>query len=132
MPDWVDRILYPAPDNDTVSTERVPVAGEVCGACGSHDVRRYPIANHLGPRMTVTCQACLHVLRVERPGPEDRWPPFRAVAYDWDASPAERASVVAQAIGRNGAGIPLQDAPSSGDPTANHQPDIRKGGQHNG
>lgn len=130
MSDWVDRIVYPGPDSDTVSTERMPLADEVCDACGSGEVCRYPIANHLGPRMTVTCQNCLHVLRVERPGPEDMWPPFRAVAYDWEASPSERASLTARAAARNGA---RPEAPaSSANPIAHHQPDTRKGGQHHG
>jgi hypothetical protein len=92
MPDWVDRILYPRPTEERVYAVREPVAGASCPACASTDVRRYPIANHLGPRITVTCQDCLHVLRVERPAPEDHWPPYRAVAYDWEPSPAERAS----------------------------------------
>jgi hypothetical protein len=92
MPEWVDRILYTRPTEDRVYVERFLVEGATCPACSGTDVRRYPIANHLGPRMTVTCQDCLHVLRVERPAPEDMWPPYRAVAYDWEPSLAERAS----------------------------------------
>jgi hypothetical protein len=92
MPDWVDRILYPRPTEVRVHAVREPVEGASCPACASTDVRRYPIANHLGPRITITCQNCLHVLRVERPGPHDNWPPYRAVAYDWEPSLAERAS----------------------------------------
>lgn len=91
MPDWVDRILYPRPSEDRVYAVRAPV-DESCSACGGSDVRRYPIANHQGPRITVTCQDCLHVVRVERPAPDDKWPPYRAVAYDWEPSPSERAS----------------------------------------
>jgi hypothetical protein len=92
MPDWVDRILYPRPSEERVYAAREPLAGASCPACASTDVRRYPIANHLGPRITITCQNCLHVLRVERPAPQDNWPPYRAVAYDWEPSLAERAS----------------------------------------
>ena len=92
MPDWVDRILYPRPTEERVYAAREPVAGASCPTCASTDVRRYPIANHLGPRITITCQDCLHVLRVERPAPQDNWPPYRAVAYDWEPSLAERAS----------------------------------------
>lgn len=94
MPDWMDRILYPRPTEERIYAQRVPVPGERCPACGSDDVCRYPVSNHLGPRMTVTCQKCLHVLRVERPTIEDMWPPFRAVAYDWEPSPSERAARV--------------------------------------
>lgn len=72
--------------------ERVLVAGAVCPACESTDVRRYPIANEHGARIVTKCQACMTVVALERPGPDDVWPPFRAVAYDWDASPSERAS----------------------------------------
>lgn len=95
MPDWVDRILYPRPTETQIYAERTPVGDEQCPSCSGADVRRYPIANHLGPRMTVTCQDCLHVLRVERPTPEDKWPPYRAVAYDWEPSLSERASRMA-------------------------------------
>jgi len=42
--------------------------------------------------MVVKCQACFHQLAVEKPKDEDNWPPFRAVAYDWEPSPSERAS----------------------------------------
>jgi hypothetical protein len=42
--------------------------------------------------MATKCQSCLHVLVLERPRSEDGWPPYRSVAYDWQASPAERAA----------------------------------------
>lgn len=92
MPDWVDRILYSRPEENRVYAERTRLEGESCPSCGGADVRRYPVANHQGPRITVTCQDCLHVLRVQRPEPEDMWPPYRAVAYEWEPSLAERAS----------------------------------------
>jgi len=38
------------------------------------------------------CQDCMTVLELEKPAFDDMWPPFRAAAYDWEASPAERAS----------------------------------------
>ena len=106
MSDWVERILYPRPTDDRIYAVRTPV-DETCPACGGTDVRRYPIANHLGPRMTVTCQDCLHVLRVERPEPQDMWPPYRAVAYDWEPSLSERASRIfndAQTAAQTGEG----------------------------
>jgi hypothetical protein len=90
--DWLDRMLYPRPTEDRIYAVREPVEGAVCPSCGSGDVRRYPIANHFGPRMTTTCQSCLHILKVERPALEDNWPPYRSVTYDWAASPAERAA----------------------------------------
>jgi hypothetical protein len=92
MPDWIDRVLYPRPAEDRVHATRTPLADTSCPSCGGGHVSRYPIANHLGPRITITCQDCLHVLAIERPRAEDMWPPYRAVAYDWDPSPAERAA----------------------------------------
>ncbi|GGJ60477.1 hypothetical protein GCM10010121_083860 [Streptomyces brasiliensis] len=92
MAEWIDRILYPHPDVDQVYADRPLVPNKVCPQCASTEVARYQIANHLGPRITLTCQECLHVIAVERPSTADSWPPFRAVAYDWPASPAERAS----------------------------------------
>jgi hypothetical protein len=95
MSNWVDRIVAPRPEEEQIFQARTLVADAVCPTCGSSDVRRYPIANHLGPRMAVKCQACLHILSVERPSIEDAWPPFRAVAYDWEPSLSERAGRVA-------------------------------------
>lgn len=89
---WYARYTQLAPDAERVYVERTPVEGSNCPECGSDDVKRYPIANHLGPRMVTKCQACFHVLALDRPTAEDNWPPFRSVTYDWDASPSERAS----------------------------------------
>jgi hypothetical protein len=100
MASWLDRMIYARPTEERIYAVRTPVEGVTCPACGSDDVRRYPIANHLGPRMTTTCQACLHVLSVERPTLDDSWPPFRAVTFDWDASPAE--SGAAPDLGKSG------------------------------
>lgn len=92
MTGWIERYIAPRPEQARPEVERVPVAGVTCPQCGSDDVRRYPIASHQGPRMATKCQACLHALTVERPAAADNWPPFRALTYDWPASPAERAS----------------------------------------
>lgn len=85
-----DRIIYQPPTEDRLYVEKTPVPDTSCPSCGSTDVRRYPIAWSRGPRMVVKCQACYHTLAVERPTLEDAWPPFRAVAYDWEVSAAER------------------------------------------
>lgn len=87
-----DRMLYPVAPTGELSVERVPVEGQTCPECGSTDVRRYPVGWVRGPRIVVKCQDCFFALSVERPAPEDAWPPFRSATYDWDASPAERAS----------------------------------------
>ena len=91
-----DRIVYPDPGRDAgpLVVEKTPVSDMVCPECGSTDVSRYPIAWFKGPRMVVKCQSCYHALSVERPKPEDRWPPFESVAYHWEASPSERASTI--------------------------------------
>jgi hypothetical protein len=87
---WVERYYYPRPTEPQLWVERVPVPDTTCPACGDDDVRRYPIANQYGPRMTVKCQACMHILSVERPGPDDMWPPYRSVTFDWKPAPTER------------------------------------------
>lgn len=92
MSSWVQRYYFPRPTELRLTVERTKVEGATCPACGSNDVRRYPIANEHGARMATKCQACLHVLKIERPGPDDIWPPFRSVTYDWEPSLAERAS----------------------------------------
>ena len=104
MSNWVDRIIAPRPEEEQIFLERVLVEGVTCPVCGSEDVRRYPIANHLGPRMATKCQACLHIISVERPTIDDAWPPFRAVAYDWEPSLSERAGRAAFDAGRNSDG----------------------------
>ncbi len=79
--------MYPNPTEAYIKVERVPVDA-TCPACGGKDVRRYPVVAALGPRIVIKCQECFHVLSLERPKPEDNWPPFRALAYDWKASRA--------------------------------------------
>jgi hypothetical protein len=86
-----DGLVYPVPPTDMV-VARTPVPGAVCPECGSRDVRRYPVGWIRGPRIVVKCQDCLHTLSVDRPEPEDHWPPFRAATYDWEVAPSERAS----------------------------------------
>jgi hypothetical protein len=88
-----DRIIYQPPTEPQISVKRDLVPGAVCPKCGGHDVRRYPIAWTRGPRIVTKCQTCFTALSVDRPGPADSWPPFRAVAYDWEVSSAERPSV---------------------------------------
>lgn len=82
-----DRILFPRPDTERVYVERTPVDAQ-CPACGGNDVKRYPVANHLGPRMVVKCQDCFHRLAVTYPEPEDRWPAWRSPTRDWPSSRA--------------------------------------------
>lgn len=92
MSSWVDRYIQPTPTAEQLTVVREPVPDTVCPACGSDDVRRYPVATHQAARMATKCQSCLHILALERPTADERWPAFRSVAYDWEASPAERAS----------------------------------------
>lgn len=92
MPSWLDRLIFQGPAEEQVFLDRPLVEGATCPSCGSDDVRRYPIANEHGARIATKCQECLTTLKIERPGPDDIWPPYRAVAYDWPASPSERAS----------------------------------------
>ncbi|WP_216854675.1 hypothetical protein [Rhodococcus opacus] len=89
---WQHRYTQQAPAEKQIRVELVPVTGVTCPRCGGADIRRYPIANHLGPRMATKCQDCLYPLAFNRPTESDNWPPFRAVTYDWEASPAERAA----------------------------------------
>lgn len=89
-----DRLIYMRPTKLELDASKGPIlANTTCPQCGGHDVRRYPVGWYKGPRMVVKCQDCYHTLEVQIPGPEDAWPPFRASAYDWEASPAERALV---------------------------------------
>ncbi|KAF0964796.1 hypothetical protein [Rhodococcus sp. T7] len=81
----VDRLLFPRPETDRVYVERTAVDGE-CPSCGATSLARYPVANHLGPRMVVKCQECFHHVSVTRPEPEDNWPAWRSPARDWPAS----------------------------------------------
>jgi hypothetical protein len=90
--DWSRRYTYPAPPTEQVYLVRERVSGQGCPECGGEDVRRYPIAAHMGPRIVTKCQACFFVLSLDRPVAADNWPPFRSVTYDWDAAPAERAA----------------------------------------
>ena len=79
--------LDPRPTEAYLHVARKPVDA-TCPACASRDVRRYPVVAALGPRIVTKCQDCFHVLALDRPRPEDDWPPFRAVAYDWPSSRA--------------------------------------------
>ncbi|HZZ48504.1 MAG TPA: hypothetical protein VFE65_16605 [Pseudonocardia sp.] len=89
---WNHRYTQTPPDAKQLYVERVPVEGLTCPNCAGTDIRRYPIANHLGPRIATTCQTCLTSLKVERPTEADNWPPFRSVTYEWEASAGERAA----------------------------------------
>jgi hypothetical protein len=89
---WNHRYTQQRPDQQRLTVERTPMPGTSCPTCGGSDVRRYPIANHRGPRIVTKCQTCFHVLALDKPKEEDHWPPFRSVSYDWEASPSERAS----------------------------------------
>lgn len=90
---WTDTILYSRPEEKEIHVKRELVPGAVCPNCDSHDVRRYPIANWMGPRMVTKCQDCFHVLDICYPTREDQWPPYQPITQDWPAALAERASV---------------------------------------
>ena len=92
MTDWSSRYTYPRPAEAEVHVVRAEVKGVECPTCGGDDVRRYPVASHMGPRIATKCQACFTVLALDRPSADDLWPPFRAVTYEWEAAPAERAA----------------------------------------
>lgn len=83
----VDRLLFTAPKESTVSVARKHV-DQACPACGSTDVRRYPVANFIGPRMVTKCQDCFHHLAVDVPALDDHWPPWRSATLDWEPSRA--------------------------------------------
>jgi hypothetical protein len=83
----VDRLLFPPPAETHIVVERVPVDA-TCPACGSTDVRRYPVANFIGPRMVTKCQACFHHLATDVPAEDDHWPPWRSATRDWAPSRA--------------------------------------------
>ena len=85
-----DRLVFPQPEAGPIEVERESVTDATCPRCGSEEIQRYPIGYYKGPRMVVKCQSCFHSLAVERPGPEDAWPPFKPATYDWEPSPAER------------------------------------------
>lgn len=89
---WNHRYTQTPPPDKRLYVERTPVDGLTCPNCGGTDIRRYPIANQYGPRITTTCQTCLTPLKVQRPTEADNWPPFRSVTYDWPASVGERAA----------------------------------------
>ena len=88
---WYERYIFAPPSESNLVLERVQVEG-ACPECGGHDIRQYPIANYLGPRIVTKCQDCMGVVEMRKPRPDEHWPPFRAVTYDWDASPSERAA----------------------------------------
>jgi hypothetical protein len=86
-----DRMIFQTPGRDQMVVVKTPVEGLRCPACGSADVARYPIGWYKGPRVVTKCQACYHSISVDRPRPEDNWPPFRSATYGWEPSAAERA-----------------------------------------
>jgi len=92
MASWEKQFLYSRPTEPRPELAREPQPGVACESCGKEEVARYPVANHQGARIITRCQACLHIVSVQRPGRDDMWPPFRAVAYDWEPSLAERRS----------------------------------------
>lgn len=83
----VDRLLFQAPHEEKVFVERVTVDLS-CPECGSDDVRRYPVANFIGPRMVTKCQDCFHHVSVDVPTEDDHWPPWRSATLDWKPSRA--------------------------------------------
>ena len=89
---WTDSIIYPPPTEKYLFAKKEDVPGEQCPKCGSTDVKRYPIACYIGARIVCKCQNCFHILKMERPSLRDKWPPYRSITYEWEASLAERAS----------------------------------------
>jgi hypothetical protein len=87
-----DRMIFQTPGPDRMIVEKTRVEGLTCPKCASTEIARYPIGWYKGPRMVTKCQACYHSLSVDRPALQDNWPPFRSATYDWEPSPAERAS----------------------------------------
>jgi rubredoxin len=83
----VDRLLFPPPTEAHIVVERIPV-DTTCPACGSADVRRYPVANFIGPRMVTKCQDCFYHLATDIPTEDDHWPPWRSATRDWAPSRA--------------------------------------------
>ncbi|MEA2216246.1 MAG: hypothetical protein QOK19_1807 [Solirubrobacteraceae bacterium] len=83
----IERLVFPRPTEQYLKVARVPVE-EKCPRCSSSDVARYPIANHIGPKMITRCQSCFEILALDTPEPEDNWPPFKPATLDWDASRA--------------------------------------------
>ena len=92
MSNWTTRYISATPSAEELVVPRQDIRDVTCPECGGADIQRYPVACVLGARMATKCQACLHVLALERPRAEDDWPPFRSTTYDWEASPSERAS----------------------------------------
>lgn len=84
-----EQLIYPRPEEKYLYVERKPVESEVCPECGSNDIRRYPVSCDKGLKIVIKCQDCFYRLRIEEPKVSDRWPPFRALAFEWPASPAE-------------------------------------------
>jgi hypothetical protein len=87
-----DRMIFQTPGPEQMDVVKTPVRALSCPRCGSSDIARYPIGHYKGPRVVTKCQACYHSLSVDRPLPEDSWPPFRSATYDWEPSAAERAA----------------------------------------
>lgn len=90
---WTDTIIYQRPEEKFIHVKKELVEGVVCPECSGKDVRRYPIAHFMGPKIVVKCQDCFHVLELLEPRREDKWPPYCPVTHDWEASLCERASV---------------------------------------
>jgi hypothetical protein len=83
----VARLLFPRPTQQRIAVERVRVDVR-CPACGSDDVRRYPVADSIGPRIVTNCQDCFHQLSLEIPTEDDHWPPWRSATHGWPATRA--------------------------------------------
>jgi len=83
----LENIIYPRPTDEFIFVNREPVDA-TCPKCGSKNVRKYPVASYMGPKIATKCQDCLHRIAMAEPQIEDRWPPFRPLAYDWQRSEA--------------------------------------------
>jgi ribosomal protein L37AE/L43A len=56
---------YPRSDQQQIFVVRENVQGE-CPACGSRDLKRYPVLSEGGWWMTTKCQQCLFSVQRER------------------------------------------------------------------
>lgn len=58
-------MIYPRPQEKTLSVEREPVDG-TCPECGSSTLQRYPVLSEGGWYDVVKCQDCLHCVEREK------------------------------------------------------------------
>ncbi len=84
----LDQLSYERPTEQFLYVTREPVEA-ICPRCKSSNVCRYPIWRFNGFFIGSKCQDCFYILSLDKPKPADRWPPFKAAAWDWPAAPSE-------------------------------------------